>query len=332
MSNKAAWINSKGEAIKICDAEIPTPGPGQLVIENHAVPLHPGDWKLAKGIIPIPLKYPTILGNYVSGYVHEVGEGITRFKRGDRVLSMSALALRNDHNFGAHQRYTLSMETLTAHIGDTPFEDATSASIVYAAMSALVLHLGLDRPSKDAQSKEENVLVWGGASSIGFYAAGYKVITTASERNRPLVKGAGATEVLDYHSPTIFEDLLALGPYKAMFGASESAVDQVVIGNLLAAQGGGTFLSTMGVRSGVALPDGVKGLFVQYMDDYLKPENTEYVKWVFWEYLEDGLVKGTLKLGDVEVIGGLEKITEGLGRLEAGEVGGKKLVIKPNLE
>lgn len=54
--------------------------------------------------------------DYVSGYVHEVGEGITRFKRGDRVLSMSALALRNDYNFGAHQRYTLSVETLTAHV------------------------------------------------------------------------------------------------------------------------------------------------------------------------------------------------------------------------
>jgi hypothetical protein len=105
---------------------------------------------------------------------------------------MSALAVRNDHHFGAHQRYTLSVETLTAHvcrlfclagetvedtitdiaiqIGDTPFNDATSASIVYAAMSALVLHLGLETPSKDAQPKEENVLIWGGASSIGFYA------------------------------------------------------------------------------------------------------------------------------------------------------------------
>jgi NADPH:quinone reductase-like Zn-dependent oxidoreductase len=54
--------------------------------------------------------------DYVVGYVHEVGEGVTRFKKGDRVLSMSAVALRNDHRFGAHQRYTLSVETLTAHV------------------------------------------------------------------------------------------------------------------------------------------------------------------------------------------------------------------------
>ena len=49
-----------------------------------------------------------------------MGEGVTRFKKGDRVLSMSSVALRNDHRFGAHQRYTLSVEKLTANVCD-PF-------------------------------------------------------------------------------------------------------------------------------------------------------------------------------------------------------------------
>jgi hypothetical protein len=110
------------------------------------------------------------------------------------------------------------------------------------------------------------------------------------------------------------------------------AADQVVIGKLLAAQGGGEFLTTMGLRPGVVLPDGVRGYRVQYMDDYLKPENKEYVKWVFWEYLQEGLVNRTLKLGNVEVVGGLGKLQESLGRLEAGEVRGKKLVITPHLD
>ncbi len=35
MNNQAAWINSKGEEIKIGPAEMPTPGPGQLVIEVY---------------------------------------------------------------------------------------------------------------------------------------------------------------------------------------------------------------------------------------------------------------------------------------------------------
>jgi NADPH:quinone reductase-like Zn-dependent oxidoreductase len=55
-----------------------------------------------------------ILTDYVSGYVHEVGSQVTRFKKGDRVLSVSAFAVRNDYRFGTHQRYTLSTESLTA--------------------------------------------------------------------------------------------------------------------------------------------------------------------------------------------------------------------------
>jgi hypothetical protein len=35
MSNQAAWINSKGAAIHIGPAEMPSPGPGQLVIEVY---------------------------------------------------------------------------------------------------------------------------------------------------------------------------------------------------------------------------------------------------------------------------------------------------------
>lgn len=88
----------------------------------------------------------------------------------------------------------------------------------------------------------------------------------------------------------------------------------------------------MGVRPGVVLPGGVKGFFVQYMDDYFKSENREFVKWVFGEFLEEGLKTGSLRLGEVEVMGGLEMLAEGLKRLEAGKVRGSKLVIKPNLQ
>jgi len=33
MSNQAAWIDAKGAAIQVKPAEIPAPGPGELVIE-----------------------------------------------------------------------------------------------------------------------------------------------------------------------------------------------------------------------------------------------------------------------------------------------------------
>jgi NADPH:quinone reductase-like Zn-dependent oxidoreductase len=51
-----------------------------------------------------------------------------------------------------------------------PFEDATSAASVYASMSALVIHLGLAKPSENAEPKRETILIWGGSSSVGTYA------------------------------------------------------------------------------------------------------------------------------------------------------------------
>lgn len=204
-------------------------------------------------------------------------------------------------------------------------------------MSALVIHLGLNRPTKAPKPKDEKVLIWGGSSSVGFYAiqiaaqAGYKVITTASPANISRLKSAGAIEVLDYHSSNILSDLISLGPYKTIFGAAENATDQLIIGKVLDTQGGGEFLSTMGVRPGVTLPVGVKGFFVQYMDDYFKPELEEFRDWFFGEWQEWGLINRTIKLGDIEIIGGLDSLHEGLSRLEKGNVkSGLKLIIQPN--
>lgn len=88
----------------------------------------------------------------------------------------------------------------------------------------------------------------------------------------------------------------------------------------------------MGVRPGVVLPGGVEGFFVQYMDDYFKHIFEHFRDWLFWEWQEEGLINGTLKLGKVEVVGGLSKVGEALGMLERGDVNGKKLVITPHLD
>ncbi|PVH76474.1 GroES-like protein [Cadophora sp. DSE1049] len=338
--NKAVWIPSKGATPVVGEAEIPRPGGGEVVIENKAFPLHPGDWKVLKGIIPIELRYPTVIGNYAAGIVYSVGSGVTRFKPGDRVLSVTCFSLRNDHRYGAHQRFVLSGEAMTSHTPDTlDFPGATSAAQIYASMSAMVLHVGLDRPSKTPkpENKNEKVLIWGGGSSFGFFAvqiavqAGYTVHTTSSPSSKSILLDIGAATVHPYASQTLLDDLLTLGPFKAIFAASDDASSQLLMAKLLSAQGGGSFISTMGPRAqsaGVEWPERVSVEFVQYMDDYFEEMNKEFRDWVFDEYIERGLREGTLKLGEVEVVeGGLGGVGAALGRLEGGGVRGRKLVV-----
>ena len=60
------------------------PGPGELLIKVESVGLAPCDWAIqALGIIVE--KYPVIVGEDIAGTVEEVGNGVTKFKKGDRV-------------------------------------------------------------------------------------------------------------------------------------------------------------------------------------------------------------------------------------------------------
>lgn len=220
------------------------------------------------------------------------------------------------------------------------FEVAASVSNLYGAASALVLHLHLDRPSPSPNpiNTAKRVLIWGASSSFGAYAtqlatqAGYTVIGVASARSSDLVHSLGAKHFIDRNSPTVTQELVTQGPFEAVLAAADTAEDQVVLGNVLAAQGGGSFLSTMGLRPGVALPPGVSGHFAQYLDDYLDPKNDTFTKWLWWEYLETEIQSSRLITLPVRVVGGLDKVQRAWELLHEGKISGQRLIIAPDLD
>ncbi|CAI6074288.1 unnamed protein product [Clonostachys chloroleuca] len=338
--NTAAWLPGIGKPLEVRPADMPVPAKGELLIEVKAVAVQPAEYKIQEGILPFPLNYPTIIGLSFSGIVAKVGPTVTRFKIGDRVVTNSAGTIRNDSRFGAYQRYALTTQELTAKIGDKTFETAASVSNLYGAASALFIHLQLEKPSTQpiSQDKAERILVWGASSSFGAYAtqlaaeAGYDIVGVASTHNRELVQSFGAAHFVDRKSPGVLQELVALGPYKSVLAAADSADDQVVLASILAAQGGGSFLSTMGLRQGVTLPPGVSVRFAQFLDDYMEPKNEEFTKWLWWQYLENALQFGTLKLLPVRVVGGLSQVQTAWDLIKQGKVSGQRLVIVPNLE
>jgi NADPH:quinone reductase-like Zn-dependent oxidoreductase len=280
----------------------------------------------------------------IAGTVHSVGNGVTRFKPGDHVLAVCALRLLQDARYAGLQRYTLVYQDLTSKIGSADPTTAIAAASLYQALAALTIHLSLSPPTTtpDPTNLSKRVLIWGGSSTVGSYAiqlaskAGYTVVTTSSPQYHSQLLSFGATETHDRHDTSLKEKLTKAGPYEAVLAAADSAEDQTLMASVLAAQGGGSILSTMGARPGAVVPPGVEVKFGQFIDSYLGDDaaTKERREKFFWGFLEnDVLGEGRLgiQLVDTTVVGGLGKAEEGLERLRGGH-GAGRLVIRNDID
>ncbi len=84
MDIRAAVLWEQGKPLSVEAVTLDGPGPGEVLVEMRAAgvchsDLHParGDW---------PMKVPVVLGHEGAGIVRDVGEGITRLKKGDHVV------------------------------------------------------------------------------------------------------------------------------------------------------------------------------------------------------------------------------------------------------
>ncbi len=74
------------DSIKLQQGDIPRPNRGEIQIKFHAAGLNFRDLIISKGSYPFPLKQGTVPASDGAGEVTEVGEDVTAFKVGDRVM------------------------------------------------------------------------------------------------------------------------------------------------------------------------------------------------------------------------------------------------------
>ncbi|KIX07695.1 zinc-binding alcohol dehydrogenase domain-containing protein cipB [Rhinocladiella mackenziei CBS 650.93] len=118
-TNKAAWlVAEKVKPLEVKSAPYTAPGPHELVVRNAAVAINPLDWKL-QDAARYPLKYPAILGQDVAGEIIEVGDAVTRFKVGDRVLGHGTGIFTGRNEESGFQLYTVLGDNLTSPIPDS---------------------------------------------------------------------------------------------------------------------------------------------------------------------------------------------------------------------
>ncbi|KAK5952498.1 hypothetical protein OHC33_006542 [Knufia fluminis] len=337
--HNAVYLDGKGKEFRVGPIDTQAPGKGQVLIRNKAVAINPVDWKIQDIGFYID-SWPTVLGEDLAGEIVEVGEGVTRFKTGQRVLAHSNFLITRKLQDASFQDLVLVPEAAVSAIPDRmKYEDATALPLAVSTAAAGLYQskkeicLELDPPSTDPKKSGKTLLVWGGSSSVGTaaiqlaVASGLDVVTTCSKRNFDLVDKLGA-KPFDYNSPSIVGDLVAelqkgsfVGAYDSI-GTRESSMQaaQVVV-----QFGGGILSSVLPPPEDVPASVQAKQVFAVSI---FYGENAHVGKAVYEDFLPKALASGQIMPAPPsEVVGhGLDAIQEACKKQKAG-VSAKKIVV-----
>ncbi|OBJ62527.1 NADP-dependent oxidoreductase [Mycobacterium sp. 1423905.2] len=79
------------DVLYVADIEMPTPGPGEVVVEIRAAGINPGEAAIRQGAMHemFPATFPSGEGSDLAGIVTVVGPEVTEFAVGDEVLGFS---------------------------------------------------------------------------------------------------------------------------------------------------------------------------------------------------------------------------------------------------
>ena len=79
------------DVLYVADIDLPSPGPGEVVVEVRAAGINPGEAAIRTGAMHemFPATFPSGEGSDLAGIVTVVGPGVTEFAVGDEVLGFS---------------------------------------------------------------------------------------------------------------------------------------------------------------------------------------------------------------------------------------------------
>ncbi|KAI0783908.1 GroES-like protein [Irpex lacteus] len=342
-THKALFLLEKQGDYAVKDVPTPKPGPGELLVEIKATGLNPADWKIHDYGVFIT-EYPAALGTDAAGIVKEVGEGVTGFAPGDRVLYQGFFT----NTKATFQQYSITPADTTAKLpshlsleqGATiPLALATAAFGLYSGQIPTGELRGVElTPSWEEGGRGkyagQPILIVGGSSAVGQQViqlaklSGFSpIITTASIKNTELLKSLGATHVIDRKAdlPSSVKAITSK-PIRYAYDAISTKQTQETAYEVLA-------------------PGGEIILVLQFAVDEAKLDKSKRVVQVFgsvhdptqkalglglYKNLTKLLESGEIKPNYVEIVpNGLAGIPDGLQKLKSDAVSAAKLIAQP---
>ncbi|MGI9505203.1 MAG: NADPH:quinone reductase, partial [Geminicoccaceae bacterium] len=196
------------DVLQLDDVEAPTPGAGQVVIDIKAAGVNPADTYMRGGAYAIVPDLPYTPGGDAAGVVSAVGDGVSKFKIGDRVFTGVAMGFSMQGCYA--EKVLRSADDVLALPDSVHFTQGAALGVPYATA-----HYGLF--ARGGAKAGETVFIHGASGAVGTAAiqlakrAGLTVIGSGgSERGRKLILDEGADHAVDHTREGYVDEVKAL--------------------------------------------------------------------------------------------------------------------------
>ena len=190
---KALFSDHPGgpETLRIAELPDPAPGPGELLIRVRACAINYPDVLIIEDKYQLKPPRPFAPGGEVAGEVEAVGEGVTGWSVGDRVIAVPGYG-------GMVEKLTVSARSAYRLPAARSFVEGAALILTYATSLHALADRGRLQPS-------QTLLVLGAAGGVGLAAVelgkamGARVVAAvSSEEKAAAARKAGADEAVIY--------------------------------------------------------------------------------------------------------------------------------------
>ncbi len=191
---KAVVLTGTGgyDVLQVQERPDPPVGPGEVRIAVKAAGINFADTMARVGLYPDAPKPPCVLGYEVAGEVESVGDGVSEFKVGDRVVGGTRFG-------GQAELVTVPEVQAFALPADLSFEQGAAIPVNYGTAYAALIMMGSLR-------KGDRVLIHAAAGGVGISATqiarnvGAEIFGTASPSKHEAIRAQGVDHPIDYRA------------------------------------------------------------------------------------------------------------------------------------
>ncbi len=184
--------NGGPEVLKVLERPDPTVGPGEVRIAVKAAGINFADTMARLGLYPDAPKTPCVMGYEVAGTIETLGEGVTDFAVGDRVMAGIRFG-------GQAELVTVPADQALPLPERLSFEQGAAFPVNYGTAYAALIIMGSLREG-------DRVLIHAAGGGVGIAATqiarnvGAEIFGTASPSKHEAIRAQGVTHAIDYRS------------------------------------------------------------------------------------------------------------------------------------